>query len=360
YPSTERIIVETTTPAGGFITFNPQFKQSYVKILRDQKLITAQEYSKASVNDLFDRFYFGADQDITLMQLLGVQYSNAGIYHYQSKNFSDALEQFKKSYVFYPSDRVGHMLLASAHEVFRARSSKDSVHASTLAMLARFGKYGITQDMIRGEYANVVEDLLFNRGEKEKLQKYHQVLTSQINNATLREELDFFYQYENGRMQYNQAHYRDALPYFETCLKLRPKNQEATRIFLACVSESTRNRTNAEGIKLLEDYASSHPQLLENNVFNEMMGTAYLIEMRTSFSAEQPTQGEKFKTTFEDFHSKHSEVAFNHYLIGEAYSSAAVYYFRKGNTTKARTVLNKGLLLSPNNYELVTRKRMIN
>ncbi|HEY0741454.1 MAG TPA: hypothetical protein VGD40_08330, partial [Chryseosolibacter sp.] len=46
YPSTERIIVETTTPAGGFITFNPQFKQSYVKILRDQKLITAQEYSK--------------------------------------------------------------------------------------------------------------------------------------------------------------------------------------------------------------------------------------------------------------------------------------------------------------------------
>jgi tetratricopeptide (TPR) repeat protein len=360
YPGQERIIVETTTPAGGFFTINQQFKQSYVRILKDQKLITAQEYSTGNINELFDRFYFGEDHDISLTQLVGIQYSNDGIYHLQSKNNLQAFHQFEKSYMFYPSERVSYMMLTALHEVFKGRQSKDSIHAATLAKLARFTSYGITSEMIRGEYSNVVQDLLFNKPEKEKLEKYHQVLISSINDKTLKEDLDFFYHFENGRALYNQARYKEALPYFESCLKIRQGNQETMRIFISCVSESVKNKQNSEGIKSMEEYARKHPTLLENNVFNEMLGTAYLMEMRVSFISQIPSQGEKFKTTFEQFKSAHSEVMFNPYLVGEAYSSAAVYYFKKGNTTKAKSVLNKGLEISPNNYELIARKRMIN
>ncbi len=359
YPAQERIIVETTTPAGGFVSINQQFKQSYVKVLKDQKLITAQEYSTGNINELFDRFYFGEDHDITLKQLIGVQYSNEGIYHLQNKNSADALQQFKKAYMFYPSDRLSYLMLAAAHDVFKERQSKDSVHASTLALLSRFNKYGITHDMIRGEYSNVVQDLLFNKGEKDKLQHYHKILMASLPDKGLKEDLDFFHHYENGRMLYNQARYREALPYFETCLKIRPGNHEAVRIFIACVGESGKNKQNAETIKNMEEYATKHPVLLENNVFNEMLGTAYLIEMRMGFAQEQPANGEKYRNSFEQFQTAHNEVVFNNYLVGEAYSAAAVYYFRRGNTSKAKAIINKGLAISPNNYELTTRKRMI-
>jgi tetratricopeptide (TPR) repeat protein len=360
YPSQERIIVETTTPAGGFVTINQQFKQSYVKILKDQKLITAQEYGTGNINELFDRFYFGEDHDINLEQLIGIQYSNDGIYHLQNKNSLEAFQQFQKSYLFYPSERASYLMMAALHEVFKARQAKDSVHASTLAILSRFKKYGITSEMIRGEYSNVVQDLLFNKGDKEALQKYHSILMSGTSDKTLKEDLDFYHHFENGRLLYNQARYKEALPYFETCLKIRPGNQEATRIFIASVGESVKNKQTAEGIKSMEEYASKHPMLLENNVFNEMLGTAYLIEMRMSFTSEKAAQGEKIKNTFEQFVAKNPEVIFNPYLIGEAYASAAVYYFKKGNTPKAKAILAKGLELSPNNYELTTRKRMIN
>lgn len=360
YPAKERIIVETTTPAGGFVAINQQFKQSYVKILKDQKLITAQEYSTGNINELFDRFYFGEDQDITLTQLVGIQYSNQGIYQIQNKNHMDAFKHFEKAYMFYPSDRVAYMMLSAAHEVFKERQEKDSVHAATLAILSRFSKYGIKREMIRGEYSNVVQELLFDKGEKEKLQKYHKILISSISDKALKEDLEFYHHYENGRMLYNQARYRDALPYFETCLTIRPGNQETIRIFITCVGESVKNKPDAEGIRIMEEYAAKHPFLLENNVFNEMLGTAYLLEMRMNFTQQQPARGEKYKNAFEQFQAKHNEVIFNPYLIGEAYSSAAVYYFRKGNTAKARTVLNQGLAISPNNSELTNRKRMIN
>ncbi|HEY0651996.1 MAG TPA: hypothetical protein VGD65_02670 [Chryseosolibacter sp.] len=360
YPAAERIIVETTTPAGGSLAINQQFKQSYVKILRDQKVISANEYSAGNVNALFDKFYFGDDKNITLTELVGIQYSNEGIYHSQNKNHAEALTQFQKSYLFYPSERVANMLLASAHELFRDRESKDSVHAATLGLMSRFGKYGITSDMIKGEYANVIQDLLFNRSQAEKLRIYHRILMSSVSSKGLRDDLDFFFNYENGRLLYNQARYKDALPFFEKCLELQPGNQDGTRILIACVAESSKNKVNSEIIRLLEEYSAKHPILLENNIYNEMLGAAYLIEMRNMFSTGNPAQGEKFKGLFEAFQVKHSEVAFNHYLIGDAYSAAAVYYFKKGNTPKARTILNKGLSISPNNYELTTRKNMIN
>jgi tetratricopeptide (TPR) repeat protein len=359
YPSQERIIVETTTPAGGSLAINPQFKQSYVKILRDQKLISASEYSTGNINALFDKFYFGDDKNITLTELIGIQYSNDGIYNAQNKNYAEALTLFKKSYLFYPTDRVANMMLGTAHELFKDRQVKDSVHAATLGFMARFSNYGISTEMIKGEYSNVVQDLLFNRGQSDKLQAYHSILLSSIENKELKSTLDFFYNYENGRLLYNQARYKEALSYFDACLKVQPGHQEAMRILIASIAESSKNRANSQIITMLEEYSTKYTVLLENNIYNEMLGAAYLVEMRNMFVAGSAASGEKYKSAFENFQLKHSDVGFNNYVLGDAYSAAAVYYFKKGNTSKARTILEKGLTLSPNNYELTTRKNMI-
>jgi tetratricopeptide (TPR) repeat protein len=359
YPAQERIIVETTTPAGGALAINQQFKQSYVKILRDQKIISANEYTAGNVNALFDKFYFGDDKNITLTELIGIQYSNEGIFYSQKKDYVEALAQFEKSYLFYPTDRVANMMLSTAHELFRERQAKDSTHAAALGLMARFTNYGITKDMVKGEYSNVVQDLLFNRSQADKLKTYHRVLISSIGNTELKSELNFFYNYENGRVLFNQARYKEALPFFETCLDLQPGNQEGTRILIASIGESSKHKTNPEIIKMLEEYSTKHAILLENNIYNEMLSAAYLIEMRNMFSSGNAIQGEKYKSQFETFQLAHSEAGFNHYLLGDAYSAAAVYYFKKGNSAKAKTILNKGLTISPNNYELTTRKKMI-
>jgi len=45
--------------------------------------------------------------------------------------------------------------------------------------------------------------------------------------------------------------------------------------------------------------------------------------------------------------------------VGRAYSEACVYYFKKGQKVKARQLLDKGLQLVPNDYQLKIRKQMM-
>jgi hypothetical protein len=71
-------------------------------------------------------------------------------------------------------------------------------------------------------------------------------------------------------------------------------------------------------------------------------------------------QGEKYRLTFEELAGRYPDAQPNTQLVGQAYSRAAVYFYRKGQTQKARNLIEAGLKLSPNNYELMTRKRMIN
>jgi tetratricopeptide (TPR) repeat protein len=359
YPDQERILVETTTPVGGFVAMTPHFKQGFVKMLKEQKLISSQEYASQKTDELFDRFYFGSQGNITLLQLLGLQYFNEGVYFLQEEKHLDGLHQLEKAYLFYPSERVAYMLMSALHETFKQRETKDLVHASCLSHLARYKKYGITSDMVLGEFGRVMDDLLFDKGQNEKLEEYFNELESSLKDEGLRTEISFMYHYENGRLLFNQARFRESISFFESALKLKPKHQETNRIFIAALANLIKNSTNAEAIKTLEGYAQSFPTLLENNIFNEMLGTLYLIEMEMSFETNKPEEGEKHKKKFETFYSAHQEVTYYTQAIGQAYSAAAVYYFRKGQTPKAKTIIARGLEFSPNNYELITRKRMI-
>lgn len=359
YPENEQIMVETTTPVNGFVTISQQFKQNFLSALKDQKIISAKEYASGNADALFDKYYFGEHENIDIKKLVGIQYMNEGVYSLEKKNYEDALHAIEKAYLFYPSERAGYLLMISAHDAFTHREPKDSIHAACLAKLSRYKKYGITQEMIQGEYARVIQELLFNKGEKEKLSKYHAVLLAGLANAELIKEVDFQYQYENGRFLYNQARFREATPFFEKCLVLKPNHQEVNQIFISSIGQSLSNKSNVQVLKSLEDYSVRYPMLHQNNHFNELLGNLYLEQFHTHFSLGKPVEGEKYKTQFENFLKQHNEVSFNLFLIGQAYSSAAVYYFRKGQTSKAKSIIARGLELSPDNYELLTRKRMI-
>jgi tetratricopeptide (TPR) repeat protein len=352
-------MVETTTPVGGYVAMTPQFKQGFIKMLRDQKLISSQEYASQSTDVLFDRYYFGEQANITLPQLLGLQYFNEGLYFFQDQKQIEAMHQLEKAYLFYPSERIAYMLMSATHDAFKHRESKDTIHATCLARLARYKKYGITSDMITGEFNQVISDLLFEKGLTENLKQYFNQLESALQDTSLRNEIRFAYHFENGRLLYNQARFRESITFFEQCLKEKPNHQEANRIFISSVANILKRSSNREAIKALEEYAVNYPVLLNNNIFNEMLGTTYLYEMEMSFKESRSAEAEKYKNIFEVFRDAHPEVSFHSHAVGEAYSAGAVFYFKKGQTSKAKTVLAKGLEISPENYELMARKRMI-
>jgi tetratricopeptide (TPR) repeat protein len=359
FPDQESIMVETTSPTAGFYQADLQFKTNFVKVLKEQKLISAQEFGSKTVEELFDKFYFGNDIDINLTQLAGIQYMNAGIFLMQNEKFNEAFNEIEKAYLFYPSDRIGYLLMASGYDAFQKSQKKDLAHARLLGKLSRYKKYGVTTDMVTGEYYNVVQELLFNKGERENLVAYYDHLISVLDNVELRSEITFLHNYEHGRYFYNKARYKESLPYFEECLKIKPRHEESLRNTIIAIAESSRNKPNPEVIETFESYFEKYPALAENNIFNQMLGSAYLIQVRISFEMNKATEGETYKSKFEKFYAAHSEVNFDGNMIGNAYSAGAVYYFKKGQTSKSKAFLAKGIEMAPNNYELQSRKRMI-
>jgi tetratricopeptide (TPR) repeat protein len=359
YPDSHRIIVETTTPAGGYLMVSPQFKQGYVKLLTDQKIISGKEAASQSTDAIFDKYYFGEQENITITQLAGLQYYNAGLYLHEQQKYEQSYTQFEKAYILYPSERVSYMLMASLNNAFISHEKKDTTHALLLGKLSRHKALGIKDDMIEGEFERAVQKLLFENSQKEETDKYYSTLISVIEDSTLRREIDFIYRFENGRYSFNQGKFSSAIGEYERCLKIKPNHQDAARILIGSIAQSLSNNSSSEAIAALESYAITTPSLLKHNVFLDMLANSYLGEMATDFQFEKASAGEKLRTTFETFASAQKELKMNAHFVGEAYSAAAVYYFRKGLTNKAKAAIDQGLKFSPNNYQLLTRKKML-
>jgi tetratricopeptide (TPR) repeat protein len=360
YPETDRIKVETTSPINGSQTIDAKFKEMYVKMLKEQKLISAQEYAMQDINTLFDKFYFSDQEDITLLNLVGIQYMNDGLYQYNDHKYEESFAQIEKAYLFFPHEKTEYLLRLTASQAFEARKQKDTIQATYLGKLSRYKNIGVDKEMITGEFVRVIRELLFTEGKKQQLTLYYQKLKQLIYDADLKKEIDFIYNYECGRLLYNQAKYKDAVPYFETALQLKPKDQDTNTLFISAVGESLRaTADNLTIIKTLDSYIQKYPDLHDNNIFNNLIAATYLIQFGIEYSTEKSVQGDKYKVLFEAHCAKYPGLTINSDLIGQAYSVAAVYYFRKGQNTKAKSIISKGLEISPNNYELLQRQQMI-
>ncbi|WP_143785800.1 hypothetical protein [Ohtaekwangia koreensis] len=360
YPQDERIVLETTSPLAGYYTLSDEFKQNYLQKLKDQKLISAQEYAMQDVKTLFDKYYFGQNTEVNLQQLAGLQYLNDALYKTEDKKHEEAFTQLEKAYILNPSQRIAQLLYYTGAQTFESRKEKDSTHAVLLSKLSRYTDLGVDQEMIVGEFARATQDLLFVKGKRDQYEQYYRILTRSITHQKLKDDLAYVYNYETGRLLYSQAKCKDALPYFEKTLFLKPNNLEAQGLFLASLAQTFNSKnSNQEIIKQLDDYNAKFSNLQANNHFNALRAMAYLVQFNMSYTTNKIAEGDKYKTLFESLATQYPDISINTELIGQSYSNAAVYYYRKGQVSKAKQFLSTGLKYAPNNYELITRQRMI-
>lgn len=358
YPKSERILVEPTDPRIGYMVFTDTYKAAFIENLKAAKIVSSDESKNQSINQLFDKYYF-AEENITLEELVGIQYTNDALYKLDKQDFEGAFHQVEKAYLFYPSEKIASLLFLITAEILSKSEYEDIKYAHFLAKLSRFEKFGIKKTDIVGEFVRANNILLIDKNLKEKYKEFYEALISQIKDTVITSEISFIYFYENGRVLYNQGKFDEALSFLQNAYQIKTENHDINNLFVSTISQCLRYQSdNKKLIKALEDYSVLHPTLLDNNVFKSMLVNTYLIQFFYSFDLNSPTEGLKYKDLFHKYYAK--ELTIDEGLIGRAFGTAAVYYFRKGNKSKAISFINEGLQLSPNNHELRTRKMMIN
>jgi tetratricopeptide (TPR) repeat protein len=360
YPGSDNILIETTAPITGFFAFDSEFKSKFVGTLKSQKIIGSSEISSSNTDELFNKYYFGKE-NITLTQLVGIHYLNDGLFKKDHNDIEGAYEQMKKGYMYYPNARSEFLVMSLTAESLEGNSDPLK-KAILIGRISRFKNGGITTEMIKGEFYNLTQTVLTKNNDKNLYKRCYEEVIANITDADLKKEIDYIYNYENGRVFYNQGNYVRAKYFFAQALEDQPNNVDLGGTFVSCLGQSFRSeRNNKVILDSLEAYKVRFPSLEQNNNFNSMVALTYVVEFGDNFEKSNVTRGEKYQQMFEQvYDSNKNIILLSPDAVGRAYSEACVYYFKKGQKVKAKQLLEKGLQIVPNDFQLKMRKQMIN
>ncbi|MEO9965156.1 MAG: hypothetical protein ABJF11_05185 [Reichenbachiella sp.] len=353
-------LLETTDPTGKFNKFSKNFKSHFIRELEEAKLISSQEVQSSNTEALFEKYYF-TDINLTLTQLVGVQYWNDAVYKFRKEDYDGAIHALQKCYLLYPNDKVKEMLLASLGIAISKTSYSIFEEVSYLASLSRFSEPEVSDVQLKNEFLRLNAYQLIDQGNQTLYTRSYNYLMAQVSRKSLRSEIDFVYNYERARLLHNRGRYRTAIKYAEQAFDLKPANLDAETLFLSTLSQYLQySNDQQESYNMLDSLVSSHGSLMENNKFGGLFLDFTLIQMADLFGENKKTEGSTFKDKFENLYDENPGYQVNKDLIGHAYSRAAVYYFRRGYYTSAKKILQKGMSYAPYNHELKTRMRAIN
>lgn len=360
YPNADNIMIETTTPLFGFFNFDPTFKSTFINNLKNQKVIGSSEATSSNVDELFNKYYFGKE-NITITQLVGIHYLNDGLFMRDHSDVESGYEQIKKGYLYYPNTRSEYLLMSFMVDRLESPNLEPVLRASLIGKISRFNNKGVTIEMIKGEFYNLSQTVLSKNNDKVLYKKCYDEVLRNVTDDEVGREISYIYNYENGRVFYNQGNYIRSKSFFANALEIQPNNVDLGGIFVSCLSQSFRNeRNNKVILDSLENYKKRFPSLEQNNNFNSMMALVYVVEFGNSFEKGNITRGEQYQKLFENAYDTNKSLnLLSPDAVGHAYSEACVYYFKKGQKVKARQLLDKGLQLVPNDYQLKVRKQMM-
>ena len=316
FPDADRVKIETTSPVGGFQAMTSNFKQSYVKSLRDQKLISQQEASSRSTDELFDKYYFNNQQNVSLENLAGIQYMNEAVENMENRKFNEATIAMEKAYLLFPTPRTGYLLMTAYSQAFENRNEKDSLHAVYLGKLSRFKDAGVTRDVVRGEFARALNVLLFEQNKKDQAVHYHRIIAKTIRDEELKRNLEMVYHFETGRYAYSKTKFKEANVAFEKAMELSPDDLDVSNAFVGSLAQTmVTSGSSLDHISIMEEKLKKNPKLSENNIFNAMLASSYLLQSGIEFDQEKPVAGDKYRLLFEDYKKKYPDIQVNSDLI---------------------------------------------
>lgn len=358
YPDSDNIRLETTAPQFGFNAYSVEFKAQFVNRLKQQKIIAANDATM--MDELFNKHFYGSES-VTLTELIGIHYMNDAIYYQTADESAKAQEQMSKAFLLYPSERTEYMLMLTSTNRLNDSKLDPITRAEIIGMVVRSGKSYFTSETILAEFQRLTNQVLEKDNDRAMHAKCFNIVMSSVKDPDLASELTYYYHHENGRLYYNQGNYSRAKPYFKKAMAARPRSSEMGATLIACLGQSLRNeRRNLAILDTMLVYKAEFPALSEHPNFVSILAMAYAGHFGDCFEKNDAVNGEKNRLLFEETIAKDNVPVVSNDLVGRAYAEAATYYFKKGQKAKAKAIIDRGLEIVPNNYQLRARKQMLN
>ncbi len=359
YPQSHKILIETTIPDKGYYIFNDTYIQKFVKYMYEGKLISKEEYENKPAGELFNTYYF-KNNGLSLVELAGIQYCNYYVYFAEDEKYEEGFEEIKKSYCMFKGERNKYLLEQMANYLIANHEYKTEDDVKNLLILCRINsenKRSVSDEKIRYEFSRLTEKQLIKNSDYKLYDRSFELVKGAIKDTSLQKDIDFNYNYELGRLAYNN--YKDEnviMGYFEKAYKANPKHADLQNLIRSSIGISLEKNNDPKAIsKLLDDYGQKFSFVFTDARINSVRANCFLEQSYQHFTLNEISKGESFLTKFEDLMEKNPEAKPGERFVEKAYSTAASHYYKKGNKVKTREVLKKGISYAPGNFGLKIR-----
>ena len=344
-PGPKSSVIETTNPSLENTFFTGDFKQQYVDNLRNSKLISASDYKKKSVEEIFQE-KFKEVKDATLFNLPGFQYYNKALNLLQNNDIENAYKLAQKAYFFF-SDIQCKVLLNNAlvYQLDKCNYNK----VSDIDYIVQYSRFENTDiNVVVGIFNNILSRQLQYNNKEAFCDSIYQRLISQIRKKEIIDEISFTY---NLQMTYRFQFSEKAIYYASNALKIKPNHIDANVIFTNYLNNKLKNIENPTLLlDTINNLRTKYDFEQSTNVLNDYELVSYLRIAKDAFVKNNVSQGEKYISLFEKKCKLPITNEFVKYETEKTFYAYSSYYYRKKNTAMQRNIIAKGLKYVPNSY----------
>ncbi|UCH13293.1 MAG: hypothetical protein JSV22_09265, partial [Bacteroidales bacterium] len=351
YHTKNHINIESTGPYSGYFVYNQSMKRTFIEFFKSSRLIDENEYSDSSVDELFDKYYFYGNK-ISLTELIGIQYLNNAAFNILEENFIESHKNLEKAYLFYPSEDTKRLLYTYLINIISSLNYEKLEDLEYLIKLTRYSSKEYIKESLKSEFLKITETCLVNNDDPDYYDEVYKYLSEEICNDEYLKDIAYIYNYEKGRYLYGNDELLEGHSHFTKALELKTGDNEIQRAFLQSLKVILDQLDIIEATEIIEKYSVQFRELSANSDFIELRMKTYLLAAAKSFKTNNMKSGVTFLEKFEIIYTSNPDIIMKEYLIGEAYSAASVYYFKRGLYNKAKEYLNKGLDFAPENRQL--------
>ena len=359
YPSSFSLPIESTDPNMTIYIPDESFKKRYIDFLVDSKIIQKSEVARQGIEKIFNEKYYSTI-DIKPIELVGLLYYNSGIDYLNKSDFKWAFQQFEKAYLLYPSNRVKYSLELSLLAFVADMGPFSLDNLDFLAKLVNYSSNTRYRELVVREFNNYTQKYLINENDEAKYEQIYNRLIAQVNDSAVKSNISTIYFYERSRACSIKNDKEGSWKFISQGYKLNPQNLNLiARLKNEAITKLKPAFNDNHFLMIYDSLLNEFPILRNSEPIQAYEGAFYLKKAAPLFYNDDITAGEKYLKQFDAFLIRNPNCTFNPSYISSIYCNIASAYFRNKDIKKCKAVIEQGLILAPNDEDLI-RKYKVN
>jgi hypothetical protein len=359
YPASQGIRIETTKPGHQYFMFDHETRVNFVEYMRKVGVIDDYAYRNTSIRNLFEQYYF-AGYGLSIREMIGMLYINSAIEMMLLDQTKEAYAQLEKAFILHPSYKSQYLLLLELNRYLVTMDYRDPLSLGYLIKASRLVGYGIEREIIENYLKDIVNTVLVKEEDREGFMFIYEYLTEYLRDEELKNDFSFLYLYESGRMEFNDTRYGKAMDYLELAHALKPGDEQTQDLLARSLGGYSLAVSPGIVMEKIRLYDTIFPEITKEGIYMVVKTQTCLSLFGEAFQLKDRKSGESYMKEFERLMDANPETEIDHLLIGRSYSSAAIFYYREGQVSKSRQVIEKGLKYAPDNIELKLKLKAFN